>query len=223
MTMPMSTELLPDEIKYGFVYGKTLLAVGDTLDDTDMFPDGVPAKGTVRFTPRTTILRTDTDPATIVKQPIECDIHQGKNDPHDPDPDKAGLLIDAAGFAGNVALIVGQYNVSYRLEGGAAVPGFVIEVNPAHTEQDPLILALVAPFVPSPAVEFVVNQQVYNDTLTARDEAVPAVTGFRQHALAYVKHDSDSTVARPSDAAAVYWFGSVEPDNIENGDMWIAP
>lgn len=168
------TENLPDEVQYGFVYGKTLLAIGDTTDDVDRFPDGVAAKGIVRFTPKVTILRTETDPATIIKQRIECKIHQGKDDPDDPDPAKVGLLVDTAGHVGNVALVVGQYDVSYQLEGGASVPSFTINVTPEHTPESPLDLALAAPIVPSPTVKFVVNEQVYLDTLAARDEAEAA-------------------------------------------------
>lgn len=189
------TENLPDEVQYGFVYGKTLLAIGDTAEDEDRFPDGVAAKGVVRFTPKVTILRTETDPATIIKQRIECRIHQGKDDSVDPDPAKVGLLVDTAGHVGTVALIVGQYTVSYQLEGGSAVPSFDIDVTAAHTSEAPLDLALAAPLVPSPSVKFVVNEQVYLDALAARDEAVAAAEAAAPDLTPYAKTADLAVVA----------------------------
>lgn len=163
------TEHLPDEITYGFVADRVLLAVGDTTDDTDRFPDGVPAKGTVTFTPERDTHYTQQTPATVLQQPIECIIYQG--DPDDPEepPDRVGMLVDPAGHVGNVALIVGWYSVSYRLDRGAA-KRFRFQVLPEHTADEPLWLSSVAPLTPSPSERFVVNEAVYNDTLAARDQ-----------------------------------------------------
>lgn len=164
------TEHLPDEITYGFVADRVLLAVGDTTDDTDRFPDGVPAKGTVTFTPERDTHYTQQTPATVLQQPIECTIYQG--DPDDwggrEDPKRIGLLVDPAGHVGNVALIVGWYSVSYRLERGAA-KRFRFQVRPEHTADEPLWLSSVAPLTPSPSERFVVNEKVYTETLAARD------------------------------------------------------
>jgi hypothetical protein len=41
-------------------------------------------------------------------------------------------------------------------------------------------------------------------------------------ALLVVQHGSDPAVARP-DAVAVYWIGSVEPDNMTDADLWNGP
>lgn len=164
------TEHLPDEITYGFVADRVLLAVGDTTDDTDRFPDGVPAKGTVTFTPERDTHYTQQTPATVLQQPIECTIYQG--DPDDgegtEDPKRIGLLVDPAGHVGNVALVVGWYSVSYRLERGAA-KRFRFQVRPEHTADEPLWLSSVAPLTPSPSERFVVNEKVYTETLAARD------------------------------------------------------
>jgi hypothetical protein len=35
-----------------------------------------------------------------------------------------------------------------------------------------------------------------------------------------VTHGSTAATARPTSAGAVYWIGSVEPDNAVNGDQW---
>ena len=39
-------------------------------------------------------------------------------------------------------------------------------------------------------------------------------------AMIVVKHDDNAATARPDPAGAVYWQGSVEPDNGADGDLW---
>lgn len=166
-----NTEYLPDEITYGFVADRVLLAVGDTNHDFDRYPDGVPAQGTVRFSPERTVLYTQNKPATVLPQDIECTIYQGDPDDATEDPDQVGLLVDPAGHIGNVALIVGWYEVVYRLQAGT-MQRFRIQVKPEHTKDNPLWLSAVAPVTPTPSERFVVNEQVYNDTKAARDETL---------------------------------------------------
>lgn len=227
------TEHLPDEITYGFVADRVLLAVGDTTDDTDRFPDGVPAKGTVTFTPERDTHYTQQTPATVLQQPIECTIYQG--DPDDgegtEDPKRIGLLVDPAGHVGNVALVVGWYSVSYRLDRGAA-KRFRFQVLPEHTADEPLWLSSVAPLTPSPSERFVVNEKVYTETLAARDtteqyrdktleyrnQAQTARTGAetaRDQTEAY----RDETRAAAETATHVY-VSDVEPENPKLGDLW---
>ena len=37
----------------------------------------------------------------------------------------------------------------------------------------------------------------------------------------FVNHGSVASTARPSGFASIEWFGSVEPDNMADGDTWI--
>lgn len=39
-------------------------------------------------------------------------------------------------------------------------------------------------------------------------------------AMVVVVHGSTAATSRPADALAVYWIGSVEPDNAEDSDLW---
>lgn len=160
------TEHLPDEIEYGFVADRVLKAVGDTTLDADRYPDGVAAKGTVRFTPMARHLFTQNDPATISVANIECTINPG----HD-DPEQTGLLVDPAGHTGNVALVAGWYQVTYLLD-GESPDRFPIEVKPEYTAESPGWLPRLRDMVPQPYERFIVNEQVYLDTLAARDETV---------------------------------------------------
>lgn len=161
------TRWLPDEIQYGYVADRVLRAIGDTKNDDDRYPDGVPAKGTIRFEPERSLKYTTTQPATVIKDAIECTIYQGDEDGEDND--RVGLLVDPAGHVGNVALIAGWYQVTYRLDSGS-VPRFRIHVTPEHTVDDPLWLPRAAPITPAPSERFVVNEQVYRETLAARDK-----------------------------------------------------
>lgn len=170
--------ILPPEVRAGYVYNRVLRAIGDRPEDEDRFPDGIPAKGTVTFTPKNSVkqvVSNDTG-VTVTREPVVCTIHQGEAQYDDPDPDKAGLLIDEAGQDGGVWLVVGEWTVSYQFDDRYSnVPNQDIVVTEDHTEDNPLDVALVAGLTPSPTIKFVVNEQVYVDTLAARDETLQAL------------------------------------------------
>ena len=164
--------ILPPEVRAGYVYNRVLRAIGDRPEDEDRFPDGIPAKGTVTFTPKNSVkqvVSNDTG-VTVTREPVVCTIHQGEDS-----PDLAGLLIDEAGAVGGVWLVVGEWTVSYQFDDRYSnVPNQDIVVTEEHTEDNPLDVALVAGLTPSPTIKFVVNEQVYLDTLAARDVALSA-------------------------------------------------
>lgn len=151
---------LPASIQYGYVVWTALLAVADTTADPDRTPDAVPATGEIRFDPLVSPISTTSPAVTIVPQRVVATL------------DSEGRLIDPTGQTG-VWLVTGQYTVTFAFS-GFALPSFRIEVTAAHTEEAPLDLTLAAPLVPNPATVFVVNQQVYTDTLAARDAATVA-------------------------------------------------
>jgi hypothetical protein len=147
------------DVPYGYVSGRYVLVIGDTSDDEDVYPDAVPAEGKVTFTP---VAVTETypeldDSITAIPQPVVSDIGAD------------GIILDRAGKPG-VWLLCGFYMVSFRFT-GASIPAYRIHVTPEHTVDNPLKLALAAPLIPSPVEKFIVNEQVYIDTLAARDEA----------------------------------------------------
>lgn len=147
----------PEQV-YGYVVGRFLLSVGDRAGDPDAYPDTVAAVGTVTFKPVTTSILA-TPPATVFPQPIVCVV----------DPN-TGNIVDNQGLPG-VWLVAGQYDVSFAFGSGVILQPFRINVTADNTSAAPVDLSLAAPTSPSPAVVFVVNQQVYNDTLAARDAA----------------------------------------------------
>ena len=162
--------LLPPEVRAGYVYNRVLRAIGDRPEDEDRFPDGIPAKGTVTFTPKNSVKQvvSNNTGVTVTREPVVCTIHQGEDNPN-----LAGLLIDEAGAVGGVWLVVGEWTVSYQFEDRYSnVPNQDIVVTEDHTEENPLDVALVAGITPSPTIKFVVNEQIYVDTLAARDEVI---------------------------------------------------
>lgn len=67
---------LPTNVGYGTVTGRFIIAYADG-SDPDLFPDGVPAKGNVFFTPQVEKLRNSSaspDPVTIIPMQVACNI-----------------------------------------------------------------------------------------------------------------------------------------------------
>lgn len=67
---------LPSNVNYGTVTGRFLLGYADGVD-SNLFPDGAPAKGTVLFTPSAEYLKNLTAlpaPVTILPATIECNL-----------------------------------------------------------------------------------------------------------------------------------------------------
>ena len=66
---------LPSNVGYGTVTARFLIAYADG-SDVDLYPDGVPAKGTIYFTPLIEKLRNHnaTPPVTIIPRPFICTI-----------------------------------------------------------------------------------------------------------------------------------------------------
>lgn len=65
---------LPTNVDYGTVIGQFLLAYGDGVDP-DVYPDGVPAKGSIYFRPSPTKLLnagSSPNPVTILPAVVEC-------------------------------------------------------------------------------------------------------------------------------------------------------
>ncbi|QHC70307.1 hypothetical protein [Rathayibacter sp. VKM Ac-2801] len=145
----------PSDLVYGYVRGRYILAVGDTVSDFDRLPDIRPAVGTVRFRwLGSALVATQPIPTAVVPLIVDASI----------DP-LTGDLLDEAGGVG-VCFVAGRYEVTFRFV-GVTVPSFQIEVFNTHTERAPLDLPGAAPLTPAPGERFVVNEQVYRDTLAA--------------------------------------------------------
>lgn len=96
-----------------------------------------------------------------------------------------GTLVD--GVLAPTRLAAGRYAVTFALI-GVALPRFVIDVSPAHTEEAPLDLLLAAPLQPSPHERFVVNELVHREALAAADSAATSAASAsadRDSARAY--------------------------------------
>lgn len=156
---------LPAEVTYGRVVGRVLIAQGDG-PDLDTLPDAIAAAGTVTFMPVATVLTTSASPATILRAPIQCTIAEGSD----------GWMRGPQDVPG-VWLTVGLYDVEFNFDRGT-LSAYRIEVTAEHTAEAPLDLTLAAPLIPGPATVFVVNQQVYEDTLAARADVLALVDGL---------------------------------------------
>lgn len=156
------TTTMPDDVVFGKVVGRFLLAVGDSFDD-DRLPDATPASGTITFSPVVPNFRVNIPgPATIVKAPIRCSI------------DNSGRLLDTNQSVG-VWLIAGQYRVTYALE-GMTIDSHTIEVTTDHDDDSPLDLTNALP--PSGPVITPTQYSELSGRIDALDIPVDSVNGM---------------------------------------------
>lgn len=150
---------LPTDIPYGTVTGQWVLAVADTPDDADRNPDAQYPDGTVTFTPLVKRVPNTAHPTVYVaSKPITATLVEG-------------ALSDSTGPG--VTLIEGLYDVAFNIT-DVPIAGFQMFV-PRTTAQVPAVdVNDAAPLVPNPTVQFVVNEQVYQDTLAAEGRAQAA-------------------------------------------------
>jgi hypothetical protein len=112
---------LPTNVGFGTVTGRFMLAYADGID-ADEFPDGIPAKGTIYFTPSPVYLKNSTaapNPVTILPSTVECQL------------DVDGYILGSDGTAG-VRLVATDdadlnpinwtWNVEFRLTDQDNVP-----------------------------------------------------------------------------------------------------
>ena len=118
---------LPGEYTWGFVVGKVILALADTVADGDRLPEARAATGTIRFEPVDKLRKVVTSPSAFVA-------HEAVVVTLGP----TGELVDANGLAG-VWLITGTYRVTFNVN-GTSIPGFSITVTDQHTIESPLDL-----------------------------------------------------------------------------------
>lgn len=159
----MAVNDLPSNVSYGTVVGRFLLAYADGVD-SDQFPDGVPAKGTILFTPAPANIK-DTSamvglvltPVTFMPATIQCSL------------DDEGYLLGSDGERG-VRLVATDdpdlnptdwtWQVDYRLtdQDGVAVRGI-----PTHDIEVPggevTDLTLVAPIAGSDGTWYIQGPQ----------------------------------------------------------------
>src|SRR5690606_308286 len=144
---------LPSDISLGYVVGRYILMSSD-----DSKP--LPASGTIYFSPVSALTFSDVAPPTsAIKHTFEASL------------DAEGYVSDD-GQRG-VWLAPGSYTVTFRFNEGT-MPAFKIRVLSTHNASNPLDLVLAKPIESLPTEKWVVNEQVYRDTLKARDEAIEA-------------------------------------------------
>ena len=162
----MTVTIPTSEAQYGYVVGRVIRAVGDTTDADDK-PDAVAAVGSVSFTPKAQLGRTTNYSAFIVREKLTAPL------------DAQGNLVRYEGATpAGIALTVGAYRVEFTLNSGN-IPGFDIEVTPAHTEAAPLDLVTAAPYVPPTGV-------TVNTMLVPADAVVGQVLSWSASGLDWV-------------------------------------
>ena len=156
---------LPSNVDYGTVVGQFLLAYADS-NDVDLFPDGVPAKGSVFFTPSPTKLANASstpNPVTIMPAVVECQL------------DTNGYILGYTGEQG-VRLVATDdadlnpvdwtWSVQFRLTDQSDVPVSLATFSfslPAGTEVD---LTTVAPVADANGTYYLVGPTGPANTLT---------------------------------------------------------
>lgn len=159
----MAVNDLPSNVSYGTVVGRFLLAYADGVD-SDLYPDGVPAKGTILFTPApanikdvSALVGTTVTPVTFMPATIQCSL------------DSQGYLLGSDGERG-VRLVATDdpdlnptdwtWQVDYRLtdQDDVAVRGI-----PTHDIEVPggevTDLTLVAPVAGSDGIWYIRGAQ----------------------------------------------------------------
>lgn len=125
---------LPPSYDWGFVVGRSISAMADTVEDPDRFPEARGSNGRVTFTPHTRYKKELSAPTAFVQfEVITARIENGN-------------VVDAQGENG-IYLISGAYKVAFTIDSGS-IPGFDILVTPDHTLENPLDLVTASPFVP---------------------------------------------------------------------------
>lgn len=118
---------LPENVGYGTVVGRFIIAYADGVD-VDLFPDGVPAKGNIYFTPEIEKLRNSVgsaDPVTIIPMDVPCTID---NDGYLTGPDEEpGVRLIATNDTDNKSPDASTtaswtYTVRYELTDQAGTP-----------------------------------------------------------------------------------------------------
>lgn len=190
---------LPSALKYGLVKWHAVSAVADTTADPDALPDAVPVSGKVTFTPSVSVLLVmGDDPVTVMATAVTYNVG----------PD--GVLRDAQGNDGVMLLATDSpgvtpanwtWSVSYNLNNGASRGSFAFRL----ASGDQVDLTKVSPVSSSPGVQIIQG---------------PAGPPGSEYPM--VIHGVNAGVARPAVDTPVFWFGSVAPTNMLDGDVFIS-
>lgn len=140
---------LPYGFDWGYVTGRIIHALADTISDPDKEPEARGASGRVVFVPKP-------KPSSVngVLVVYERTVVQLNDE---------GYLVDAHGDQLPVALLSGDYAVTFELTGGQ-LGGFQIRVTPEHTAANPLDLATAAPYEPPTGVAVTTMRVPMNPT-----------------------------------------------------------
>lgn len=125
---------LPVGFTWGYVTGRVIAAIADTIDDEDRIPEARGVQGTVTFTPANRVPRNG-DVLAIYRSESRS-------------MDTEGYLLNAHNERQPIALLTGAYTVSFNLLGGGSLNNFPILVTEDHTLENPLILSHAAPPAP---------------------------------------------------------------------------
>jgi hypothetical protein len=97
-----------------------------------------------------------------------------------------------------------------------AAKTWVDEVSPLGPPADP---DAATPVSAEAAEDLEVRLATYTKTIgDLIADALAGVGGVG--GVGAVIHDDDKTVARPEGFAVVFWFGTVQPDNMDVNDVW---
>lgn len=136
----MSVESLPPvplpNVGWGFVVGRVIHAIADTIVDVDRYPDGRAAQGSVTFTPKVKLTRVTTagQTAFVLNETVQAQLSD------------TGELVDINGLPG-IWLVEGTWTVAFNVPRGTALPALTITVTPSHTIATPLDLVTASPEV----------------------------------------------------------------------------
>jgi hypothetical protein len=186
-------------LTFGFVTAQFVRAVGDLPSDPDAYPNLTPASGTVTFTPTSTgFSDLEPSPVTIIPEPISATL------------DGQGFLVDNQGRQG-VWLVAGlRYNVTMTFLNRP----FPIDPKDTHTKAAPLDLTVYMPLVPSDGIRFVVNEQVYLDTVAARNAAIAAAQKAESIANGIIPGGGDG-----GETVVVTWANVKPPGGVVKADL----
>lgn len=210
--------VIPPELEsYGYVTARVIRVVGDTVNDLDEYPEAVGASGTITFTPVVSQQKTSDYSALVMHESIVCTLGDG------------GEMYGPSARPG-VWLITGAYTVKIDVP-GSSWSSFTIDVKSTHTALSPLDLAAALPYIPPPTTTPVTmllppggqpgqfpTPTVPNSTTLEWMTPVDSGGGGNVD----VVQVATGNEVRPS-TSTVFWIGgTVEPANMQVGDVWFS-
>jgi len=199
---------LPGNVTYCTINGRLIYADADTSGDVNDLPDMTPATGRMYLTPNTLYVRDPAADVVIVPRTHVVTLLDGYIvNPGNP---AQSYIKVVASDNPNMFPRDWTYTVVLELDGVSPlkIPPFAFQALGGVT----MSLAQIVPTEVSPGYG-----------LAQAEASAIAAEYWASQGIYPIYHGSNASFARPSNPAAAFWFGTVTPLNLAEGDVyWFA-